>query len=74
MTFKIAFIDIPADIRDNFLKMLSPLRYGLPPHIFRDNLDQLLKEFKCYRTTGKGTVYYNFESEAHYTWFLLRYS
>jgi len=62
MSFKILHKDIPSTPLFNFLK--DGIRYNL-------NTLAGLKGVKL--VNQDGTIYYEFESEAHYTMFLLRW-
>lgn len=72
MSFTILFDDIPDNVARNYLKECGRGDIYLTTGEYLKRREDILREFKVSRSVVNGT--YTFESEAHYTWFVLRYS
>ena len=74
MTFEIYFEHIPYIARENFLTACGRYDYILSD-IFTIRREQELAKFNCKRFRNhQDELVYEFESEAHYNWFILRWS
>jgi hypothetical protein len=74
MTFEIYFENIPQIVKTNFLIDCDNYHQGGVNHI-NETINKELAKFKGKRFKNcHDKLVYEFESEAHYNWFVLRYS
>jgi hypothetical protein len=74
MTFQVIFEHIPYRARENFLTECGRYEY-LSSYDFNKRREHELSKFKGKRCKNyQDILVYEFESEANYHWFLLRWS
>jgi|688.fasta_scaffold124106_4 hypothetical protein len=67
MTYSVRFFDIPYRVRYNYIK-----EYKLVETV--EGYEELMSKYRFKRVMRDHLLYYEFESEKYYTWFLLRFS
>jgi|LakMenE01Jun11ns_1017448.scaffolds.fasta_scaffold9621407_3 hypothetical protein len=75
MTFEVKFKNIPDITRENFLTACGKYDDFVSKYDFDTRRNHELAKCKGNRVSnGLGELVYEFESEAHYNWFVVRWS
>lgn len=66
--------DIPRAVQENFSECCGWSDASVTYNEYGAIRDKLLTEYNATRLTSNGSSMIVFESEAHYTWFIMRWS